>query len=176
MMADIGTIIWIWLKNNGWTHKMLAERLNVCESAVQKWIKGKRHPDSEMLKRLSEVMLIDIQHFYEPDYLPVLYERIDDFVPPCMYGDIFIEFMRKLGEEIPEDLIKNPLPRQDSCHEVYDAGLYKGAKLHRFKNRGGAECSAIYLYGKEVWWHYRDHENQMIYDWNAQAKEYAYDR
>ena len=114
MMADIGTIIWIWLKNNGWTHKMLAERLNVCESAVQKWIKGKRHPDSEMLKRLSEVMLIDIQHFYEPDYLPVLYERIDDFVPPCMYGDIFIEFMRKLGEEIPEDLIKNPLPRQDS--------------------------------------------------------------
>lgn len=172
-MADIGLIIEIWLKNNGWTQKMLAERLIVSESTVQKWIKGKRHPDSEMLKRLSDVMLIDIKHFYEPDYLPVEFERIDDFVPPCLYGDIFLEFLKQIGEEIPEDLIKNPLPRQDTCHEVYDAGLYKGAKLHRFKNPGGAECSAIYLCGEEVWWHYREHENRMLHDWNAQEKEYS---
>ena len=66
-VADIGAIIEIWLKNNGWTHKMLAERLIVSESTVQKWIKGKRHPDSEMLKKLSEILLIDIKHFYEPN-------------------------------------------------------------------------------------------------------------
>ena len=35
-VADIGAIIEIWLKNNGWTHKMLAERLIVSESTVQK--------------------------------------------------------------------------------------------------------------------------------------------
>ena len=170
-MADIGEIIDIWLKNNGWTHKMLAERLYVSESTVQKWVRGKRHPDSAMLKKLSDIMLIDINHFYEPDYLPVEFERLDDFVPPCMYGPGFIEILKRLGEEIPEELINHPLPRQDSCHEVYDAGLYKYAKLHRFKNPAGDDCSAIYLAGEEVWWHYREHENQMIHDWNAQAKE-----
>lgn len=131
-MADIGAIIEIWLKNNGWTHKMLAERLIVSESTVQKWIKGKRHPDSEMLKKLSEILLIDIKHFYEPNYLPVRFERIDDFVPPCMYGDFFLEILKQLGEEIPEELIKHPLPRQDTCHEVYDAGLYNEATLALF--------------------------------------------
>jgi len=170
-VADIGAIIEIWLKNNGWTHKMLAERLIVSESTVQKWIKGKRHPDPEMLKRLSEILLIDIKHFYEPNYLPVRFERIDDFVPPCMYGDLFLEILKQLGENMPEELIKNPLPRQDTCHEVYDAGLYNEAKLHRFVNRAGDELSAIYLRGEEVWWHYREYENQMIHDWNKQEEE-----
>ncbi len=171
-MADIGAIIEIWLKNNGWTHKKLAEKVHVTESAVQKWVRGKRCPDYDTLKILSDIMLIDICHFFEPDYLPIRFERLDDFIPPCMYGDSFLEILKMLGEEIPEELIKNPLPRQDSCHEVYDAGLYKYAKLHRFKNPAGDECSAIYLAGKEIWWHYREYENQMIHDWNIQEKEY----
>ena len=81
-MADIGNIIRIWLRNNGWTQAKLAEKLDVSESAVQKWVVGKGHPSPEMLKKLSEVMFIDIQNFYEADYMPFMYMRIDDFVPP----------------------------------------------------------------------------------------------
>ena len=83
-----------------------------------------------------------------------------------MYGDLFLEILKQLGENMPEELIKNPLPRQDTCHEVNDAGLYNEAKLHRFVNWAGDELSAIYLRGEEVWWHYREYENQMIHDWN----------
>lgn len=169
-MADIGNIIRIWLRNNGWTQAKLAEKLDVSESAVQKWVVGKGHPSPEMLKKLSEVMFIDIQNFYEADYMPFMYMRIDDFVPPCQYGEAFIKLMKDLGEEIPEDLIKNPLPRQETCHEVYDAGLYLDAKLHRFKDAAGEDCSAIYLAGKERWWHYRDHEIQMVRAWNDQVR------
>ena len=172
-MADIGEIIRIWLHNNGWTQKMLAQRLNVSESTVQKWVVGKGHPDPDMLKSLSDVMLIDIQDFYETDFLPYEYVRMEDFVPPCMYGEEFIKLMKDFGEQIPEELIKNPLPRQDSCHEVYDAGLWNDAKLHRFKDSAGADCSAIYFGGKERWWHYRDYEIQMVRAWNDQAKEYS---
>ena len=133
-MADLGMIIRIWLKNNEWTQAMLADVLGVSESTVQKWVVGKNHPSPDMLEKLSKVMLIDIQDFYETDYLPFEYERLDDFIPPCLYGEGFIELMRKMGQPIPEKLIKEPLPRQDTRHAVYDAGLYLGAKLHRFKN------------------------------------------
>lgn len=172
-MAEIGKIINIWLKNNNWTQKQLAEKVHFTESTVQKWVKGKRRPDSDTLKLLSDIMLIDIHHFFEPDYLPVEFERLDDFVPPCLYGD-FVDILKDLGWPVPEELIKNPLPRQDSCHEVYDAGLYKCAKLHRFKNAAGEECSAIYLAGEEVWWQYREYENRMLYTWNKQEKECRY--
>ena len=167
-MADLGTVIRIWLSNNEWTQAKLANVLGVTESTVQKWVVGKNHPNPEMLKKLSEVMLIDIQDLYETGYLSVQYERLDDYVPPCMYGENFIELMRQLDEPIPEKLINEPLPRQDTCHAVYDAGLYLGAKLHRFKNPAGDDCSAIYLGREERWWHYRDHEIQMVRAWNDQ--------
>ena len=95
-MAEIGKIINIWLKNNNWTQKQLAEKVHFTESTVQKWIKGKRRPDSDTLKLLSDIMLIDIHHFFEPDYLPVEFERLDDFVPPCLYGD-FVDILKDLG-------------------------------------------------------------------------------
>ena len=119
-MADIGEIITIWLKNNCWTHKMLAEKLHVSESTVQKWTVGKRHPDAEMLRRLSDLMLIDIHHFFEADYLPVVFERLDDFVPPCMYGEGFLEILKMLGEEIPEDLIYLLPPYTDNLSQDLD--------------------------------------------------------
>ena len=171
-MADLGLIIEIWLANNEWTQARLAKAVGVEETTVQKWKTGKNHPGPDMLKRLSEVMLIDIQDFYEDNYLPVEYERLDDFMPPCMYSADFIEGMKELGygDSIPEDLIKNPLPRQNTLHAVYDAGLYKDAKLHRFTDDDGKKCSAIYLRGQEVWWHYREHELQMIRAWNDQER------
>ncbi len=170
-MSDIGTIIDIWLKNNEWTHKMLAEKMFVSESTVQKWKQGKRHPDPEKLKRLSDIMLIDIRHFYESNYLPYEFVKIDEYVPPCLYGENFIELARSLGCNIPEDEIKYPKPRQETSHDVFDAGLYKDAKLHRWIDLAGQKCSAIYLGGEEIWWHYRDHENQMIHEWNKQGGE-----
>ena len=167
-MADIGRIIRIWLHNNEWTQARLADALGVSESTVQKWAVGKNHPGPEMLEALSKVMCIDIKEFYNTGFLPVRYMRLDDFVPPCMYGENFIELMKSMGQTIPEQLIRHSLPRQDTCHEVYDAGLYLDAKLHRFKNPAGDDCSAIYLGREEIWWHYRDHEIQMVRAWNDQ--------
>lgn len=52
-------------------------------------------------------------------------------------------------------------------HEIVDdVELRCGAKLHRYTNNAGVECSAIYIGDKEVWWHYRSEEERMIREWN----------
>ena len=52
-------------------------------------------------------------------------------------------------------------------HELVDDIELKGeARLHRFRNRGGAEMSAIYIGDEEIWNHNRSEEKRMINDWN----------
>lgn len=51
-------------------------------------------------------------------------------------------------------------------HDVFDAGLKGGAKLHRFKNSSGVEYSAIYIGNVEQAYHYRSKEEGMIEWWN----------
>jgi len=51
-------------------------------------------------------------------------------------------------------------------HDIFDAGLKGGAKLHRFKNHGGVDYSAIYI-GDDEWAnHERSREGDMIRWWN----------
>lgn len=54
----------------------------------------------------------------------------------------------------------------DTEHTIIDAGLKKGATLHRYKNAAGDKCSVIYVGNKEVFWHYRQYEIRMIKEWN----------
>lgn len=51
-------------------------------------------------------------------------------------------------------------------HEIFDAGLNGGARLHRFKNHGGVDYSAIYVGEKEYANHVRSRESGMIKWWN----------
>lgn len=49
-----------YLSYNGMTQKELAERLNVSQSAVTNWIKGKNSPDIELVARMCEIFQVDI--------------------------------------------------------------------------------------------------------------------
>ena len=55
----------------------------------------------------------------------------------------------------------------DSEHDVYDASLAKNANLHRFKNYGGIQYSAIYLGNFEAFSCERSEEAKMIAYWNS---------
>lgn len=60
----------------------------------------------------------------------------------------------------------------DSPHEIItDVHLLGGGKLHRFNNAAGDACSAIYVKGEEIWWHYRENEERMIREWNELREE-----
>ena len=150
-LADIGKIITIWLKNNEWTHKQLADKMHVTESTVQKWAKGINRPKLEDLKLLSEIFYIDIQNFF-----------VDHYELPEYYHIDTVYMWDKPGSN---DL--------KSMHTVFDAALYGEAKLHRFKNCKGKDCSAICVAGEEVWWHYREYEPKMLKDWNDLHKQEA---
>lgn len=54
-------------------------------------------------------------------------------------------------------------------HEIFDAGLKGGARLHRFKNRAGVDYSAIYIGENEYASHERSRESDMIRWWNESS-------
>ena len=145
-MSQMNEKLRILLKNQGWTQPKLAETLHFAPSTVHYWLNGTHCPSVETLKKLCEILYIPIQDLLNDELdIPEYYE-IDQYLPYpiCCY---------------PED-------RQDSIHTIIDAGLAYEGILHRFINCAGAECSAIYRAGKEVWWHYRENEARMIRDWN----------
>ena len=57
---------------------------------------------------------------------------------------------------------------KDSLHEVYDAGLKQGAKLHRYYTYDGEARSAIYIRNFKAMSCRREDEITMIEDWNDQ--------
>ena len=62
-------------------------------------------------------------------------------------------------------IFKNGVGDYNEHEIVHDVELGGGAKLHRYTNNAGVECSAIYIGYYEVWWHYRSEEDRMIDDW-----------
>ena len=54
-------------------------------------------------------------------------------------------------------------------HEIFDAGLNGGARLHRFENRAGVDYSAIYVGDEEYVSHARRRESDMIRWWNESS-------
>ena len=130
------------LHNQGWTQKELSVRLNVQPTTVQKWCAGKNLPDIKTIKALSAIFCVSYDTLLNDDQDVTIYYIIDHYLPYSQIGS------------------------GDSEHTIIDANLALNARLHRFTNRGGAECSAIYVCGRERWWHYRDYEARMIRDWN----------
>jgi len=142
--VKIGTL----LANNGWTQKKLADDLVISPDAVQKWVKGINTPTLETIKQLCDIFYVPIEKMVDDDYdIPEYYE-IDRYLPYSQY--------------------RLPVEMRDSEHIIIDADLAGGARLHRYTDAGGNECSAIYQFREEVWWHYREHEQRMIRDWNME--------
>ena len=152
-MSTIGDKIKTLLTNQEWKQKDLAERLFVTPDAVSSWVRGVNHPTLDTIKKLCDIFCVPIQKLIDEEIDIPKYEIIDKYLPYSICCH-------------PENI-------QDSEHIIIDAGLANEALLHRFTNPAGDDCSAIYRGGKEVWWHYREHEARMIYDWN---KEYSNDR
>lgn len=149
-MSSIGEKIRAICHNREWTQKELAMQMQVEPTTVQKWIVGKNMPAVETIKKLCEVLYVPIEELTDDDFDIPEYYVIDRY--------------------LPYNIAQRPEEYQDTEHTLIEAYLAQGAILHRFTNAGGEECSAIYLHRKEVWWHYRDKEAQMIRDWN---REYA---
>lgn len=47
-------------KNKGYTQEELANRLNVVRQTISKWEKGHSVPDAELLKKLAEILEVDV--------------------------------------------------------------------------------------------------------------------
>ncbi len=147
-ISTINDKIRILLANNGWTQKKLADVLVISPDAVQKWVKGINTPTLETIKQLCDLFYVPIEKMVDDDYdIPEYYE-IDRYLPYSQY--------------------RLPVEMRDSEHIIIDADLAGGARLHRYTDAGGNECSVIYQFREEVWWHYREHEQRMIKDWNME--------
>lgn len=138
----------ILLANREMTQAQLADHMILSTKAIQKWVSGKNMPKLKELLELCDFFQVSLQ------------ELVDDSIDIPKYIEI--------DRYLPFRMEMMPKERQDSIHVLYDAGLAKGAILHRFTNAGGDKCSAIYLHRQEVWWHYREHEARMIKDWNRE--------
>ena len=133
-------------KNREWTQDQLADALSVSESTVQKWEVDKNEPPVSEIKRLAEVFC-----------LPVSY-LVDDAIDiPEFYF---------LGSKPAETFWLRNAILDSTPHKIYDAGLIKNAKLHRFLNPRGVAYSAIYVGNDERLSCERGHEQGMIDYWN----------
>ena len=135
------------LHNYEMTQKDLAERINVSPSTVSKWCSGDNNPSIDTIKDLSKIFYVPCEVLIEDIYEVPTYFYIDKYVPYSKVGN------------------------GDSPHTVIDAALEGNARLHRFTNRVGDACSAIYVAHEERWWHYRNHEAKMIWEWNDYHKD-----
>ena len=140
----VGEKIRVLRTNNNMSQATLANRLPISEDAVQKWEVGKNKPCLEDLKKIAEIFGIDLM------------ELIDDEKEILHYD-----------EEQLCNKLENYYCVGDSEHDVYEAGLAKNAKLHRFKNYGGILYSAIYLGKFEAFSCERSEEAKMIAYWNS---------
>lgn len=140
----VGEKIRVLRTNNNMSQAALAGRVPISEDAVQKWEVGKNKPCLEDLKKISEIFCIDLM------------ELIDDEKEILHYV-----------EEKARDMLDNHFFVGDSEHDVFDVGLAKNAKLHRFKNSGGLLYSAIYLDDFEAFSCERSEEAKMIGYWNS---------
>lgn len=69
-----------YLSYSGMSQKQLAERLNVSQSAVTNWIKGKNSPDIELVAQMCEIFQVDITELMGAKKTPDSEESGDDKV------------------------------------------------------------------------------------------------
>lgn len=145
-MSKLNEKLRVLLKNNEWTQAKLAESLNVSPDAVSSWVRGINTPTIATIKELCQIFSVPIQELTDDDF------DIPEFIVIAQY--------------LPYSVREKPKEFQDQEHIIIDANLPHEGTLHRFKNAKGIKCSAIYRAGQEVWWHYREHEAEMIRYWN----------
>ncbi len=145
-MSTLNEKLRILMENQCWTQKRLAERMCVSPDTVSSWVRGINHPSLETVKELCEIFYIPIQELTNDNIDIPEYFELEPWDAYINYGDL-----RHPG---------------DSVHTIIDADLAYEGMLHRFTNKGGAACSAIYRGSIEMWWHYREHEAKMIREWN----------
>ena len=151
-MTRLNEKIRILRERNGLTQAQLGEKLFLSEDAVYRWEK-----ENGNVPRLAEIKLMcSLFH------IPVETMTDDDFDLPGT-GPLEEEEFDRLESRLSQDLIPQ---HNDSEHEVLDAGLRKGAKLHRFTNAAGVEYSAVYLGRMEALSCERDYERDMVNFWN----------
>lgn len=134
-------------ENNNLTQKDLGDQLHLTDDAIYKWEAGKSFPDVPMLRNLVELTGYDAETLTN-----------DNRSIEAYYG---------LPVSAKTFLYEKTINARDSVHEIYDIGLRKGVKLHRFTNRGGEEYSAIYCGSNEIFSCPRKEEKEMIYYWNT---------
>ena len=146
-MNKLSEKIRILCKNREWTQSQLADAICLSESAIQKWETEKNDPPIVELKRLADIFQVSFA------------DLVDDEVEILEYNEIF----RIAAGELFEQSAQN----DSSSHKIFDAGLRKGATLHRFLNNAGIPYSAIYIGSREVFSCERAQEPQMISYWNG---------
>lgn len=164
------------IKDNNMTQKQLADAVFVSPSTVSTWTRGLHVPDHSLLNTLCEIFNVSFNELLD-DSIDISSKKTGiaekenlSQNKPSKKSESPLQDTEKdfvlLGKYLPDSLYYIPDGQQDSLHMVYDADLANEGRLHRFTNAVGDEISAIYRAGSEVWWHYREHEAQMIRDWN----------
>lgn len=148
-MMTLGEKIRILRRNNEMSQAALAGRLCVSEDAVQKWETNRNTPNIYDLLNITKLFSTDMNTLTgeNTEYVEITAEEVKPscFIKHC-YGD--------------------------SDHVILDADLKKGAKLHRFINRGGVPYSAIYIGSYEAFSCEREREAAMIAYWQSEDNVY----
>jgi len=134
-------------KQHEWTQRDLAEKLNVTESAVQKWERGKNTPLYTDVKRVAEVLCLSLDELMEEPVDGPNNHVMEDWLNDCGTngGMIF----------------------RDSAHDKrVNVKLRKNASLHRFRNHAGTLYSSICYNKCEIFTCERAQEPDMIDYWN----------
>lgn len=147
-MSKFNEKLRILLANNEMEQKQLAELLNVAPTTVQKWVSGINQPDIFTYKQISKIFCVSLDDLTDDDRKIIEYWILDQYVP------------YSVAMKYPD------VEEEKLMHTIIDAGLANEGILHRFTNIAGDKCSAIYRGHKEIWWHYRKYEPQMIREWN----------
>lgn len=139
----LGEKIRILRENREWKQRDLAEKLCCSEDTVSKWEVGKNQPSTDRVKDLANMFDVPVGNLLDETWEPIEFFEIDSY-PVFSHG-------------------------WEEQHKIFDADLYQNAKLHRFKNKAGISCSAIYRGSYEILTCLRDEEPGMIKHWNSQA-------
>ena len=68
--SKVGKLIFGLRKEKGMTQKQLADALNISDKAISKWERGLGCPDVSLLRKLSEVLNINIEKILLGDLEP----------------------------------------------------------------------------------------------------------
>lgn len=139
-------------EKRGWTQAQVAEMMTVDPKTYQKWEVEKNHLSLVDAERLSKIFHVPLDSLTSHQLNPKPFVYVD-----TLPAEEFNE------NHLPEELMDS------TDHEIFDAGLRKGAFLHHFNNVHGTPYSAIYIGWHEMLSCEREFEDGMIDHWNEMS-------